>query len=342
MASSQSDVGPLSKYKDAFVRTYQNYFTQYSLEEERIEAATQLFNTVKTPSELAKVALTLKLIQPVIGIQRIESQPEETPIITSTQVQRNDLSDMREKPAQNKLAREIELINNRIQDLYEMRKLRELTSDEQDEVRNALSEREELRKRLKKTQDAAIRAKRYRIRKATLMSTDSDCGNLESTEPAIKFSRSHSTNVLMTSDEPKDQLTTRTTRSEFNSVSRENSVCLTVTPELSKLNLNISPSISFSSVKIENTSPTPPEIITLVSLSAIIKLIQKLVLNGTIKSVYFKDCTPPPQKKRSITKEKSISPSSETVNSASLQCQQCTSSFINLNEFIGNKLYVYF
>jgi hypothetical protein len=265
-AASVDESDELGKYKEAFVRTYQHYFTQYSTEEQRMEAATQLFNTVKTPSELAKIALTLKLIQPVVGIQQTQQVESTSEDAETPQLQRNDSADMREKPAQNKLAREIELINSRIQKLYELRKLRELTSIEQDEVRIALTEREELRKKLKKTADAAIRAKRYRIRKATLMSTDSDYASLDTNEPALKFSRSHSTNVLMTSegdpqilDRTKDQLTVRTTRSNFTSISRENSVCLTVTPtpELSKL--NISPALSFSSVKLENISPAPEQ-----------------------------------------------------------------------------------
>lgn len=287
-STEESDgVESLSKYKDAFVRSYQQYFTQFSTEEQRVEAATQLFNTVKTPSELAKIALTLKLIQPIV--QTIETNNEE--VTSTTQLQRNDsTADMREKPAQNKLAREIDFINLRITKLYELRKLRELSSTEQIEVRDALIEREELRKRLKKTQDAAVRAKRYRIRKATLMSTDSDFGSLDTAEPALKFSRSHSTNVLMTSDEdpqilnrPKDQLTVRTTGFSIDSISRENSVCLTVTPtpELSKL--NISPALSFSSIKLENISPAPEnesKSIALVSYCKIGKVIvdPKIVL----------------------------------------------------------------
>lgn len=265
------EVGPLEKYRDAFVRTYQQFFTQFITDEQRFEAANQLFNTVKTPSELAKIALTLKLVtvqQPTVNIQQTSSKSEDS----STSLQRTDSTDIREKPAQNKLVREIELINQRIQELYETRKLRELTFLEQNEMRNALTEREELRKRLKKTQDAAIRAKRYRIRKATLISTDSDFGSMDTMEPALKFSRSHSTNVLLTSDEdpqllPRNQLTVRTTGSCFSTISRENSICLTVTPTTELSKLNISPALSTSSIKLENISPSPetePEIIALV------------------------------------------------------------------------------
>ncbi|KAI6182170.1 hypothetical protein M3Y97_00351500 [Aphelenchoides bicaudatus] len=320
MALSQSasvdeseDLGTLDKYRDAFVRNYKQFFTQFSTEEQRIEAANQLFNTVKTPSELAKIALTLKLItvqQP--PLQQTVSKSEEPTL------QRSESADIREKPAQNKLAREIESINNRIQELFELRKLRELNDIEQDEMRNVLIEREELRKKLKKTQDAAIRAKRYRVRKATLLSTDSDFGSLDTAEPAFKFSRSQSTNVLMTSDAdpqilPKNQLTVRITGSGFSTISRENSICLTATPTTELSKLNISPALSTSSIKLENISPgaeTEQEIIALARPS----------------SVSLTD-----KNRISTTEEENASP---PIHNSSPECQQCGASFNTLNEFI--------
>lgn len=260
--STDETANSLNKYREAFVRNFQQLFTQFGAEEQRTEAANQLFDTIKTPSELAKIAITLKLIT----IQQLSTKDESKS--EKATLQRTDSIDIREKPAQNKISKEIESINQRIQGLYDLRKLRELTPIEQNEVRNALSEREELRKRLKKTQDAAIRAKRYRVRKATLMSTDSDIGNITG-EPAFKFSRSLSVNVL-TSDEDsqfpyKDRLFDRTTG--IGGFFRENSVCLTVTPTSELGQLNISPALSTSSIKTEDISPTP-EVITLVSVNA--------------------------------------------------------------------------
>ena len=90
--------------------------------------------------------------------------------------------------------------------MYELRKLRPLAIDEQDVVRRAIVTREELRKRLKKTQDAAERAKRYRIRirKANFGGDGGGSGNGggddddgETLEPPAKIARSQSTGVLL-------------------------------------------------------------------------------------------------------------------------------------------------
>jgi hypothetical protein len=130
--------------------------------------------------------------------------------------------------------------------------------------------------------DAAIRAKRYRIRKANMISTDSEFGVTDGA-PALKLSRSQSTNVLMIDEEPqiindqppqKEHLTIRTTRHGFTSfddsltnsrmMNRENSINLIVTPTIELTNLKISPgfsSSSYSPVKVESASP---EIIELV------------------------------------------------------------------------------
>ncbi|KAI6203594.1 hypothetical protein M3Y94_00575500 [Aphelenchoides besseyi] len=333
MATADKTLHPLEKYREAFIRNYQLCFRDLPDESQRIEAVNRIFNNIKTPSELANIALNLRALllstpQPLIetvGESKVDGTTEEDAIdLTRNGSTSPDPTDpngdkAREKPAQNKLAREIELINKRIYGLFEQRKLRELSADEQNEMRNALSIREDLRKRLKKTQDAAVRAKRYRIRKAHLMSTDSDFG-LES--PAIKFSRSLSSNVLMSSDEelqlegriPREQLTILT-RPLFKSFDDSHSIAvnaigLTPTPELS--NLKISSAFSASSIKIENISPTvEPEVISL-------------------------DCVPGLVAEKNRDSSSTTESETTAVANVSPQCQNCNATFSNLNEFIDH------
>ncbi|KAI6234443.1 Zinc finger protein [Aphelenchoides fujianensis] len=189
----------LEKYREAFVRNYARCFAHLPDEVQRVEAINGIFDGIKTPSELASVALNLKALLPghsptataitTIAEPKGEEIPEESAEAARNLSASPDSFDKsRERPAQNKLAREIEVINKRIFELFEQRKQRELSVLEQVEMRNALALREDLRKRLKKTQDAASNV---------LLSTESDGADT----PALKFSRSLSSNVLMSSDE---------------------------------------------------------------------------------------------------------------------------------------------
>lgn len=72
----------------------------------------------------------------------------------------------RERPAQDRLVRDIEALEQLIAALDAALLQRKLSPQEAAQHELARLQRDELRKRLKKTQDAALRAKRYRIRKA--------------------------------------------------------------------------------------------------------------------------------------------------------------------------------
>ena len=72
----------------------------------------------------------------------------------------------REKPAQLKLEKEIEVAAARANELRMLQSVRQLTVMEIEELKKVELEEFEARRKLKRTKDAALRAKRYRIRRA--------------------------------------------------------------------------------------------------------------------------------------------------------------------------------
>lgn len=94
----------------------------------------------------------------------------------------------REKPAQSKLEKEIEIAQQRANELRSIQSIRQLTALEINELKQAELDEFEARRKLKRTKDAALRAKRYRIRKAAnngdFMSSSQTDNLYQSPEPS--------------------------------------------------------------------------------------------------------------------------------------------------------------
>uniref|UniRef100_A0AC34QXH3 C2H2-type domain-containing protein n=1 Tax=Panagrolaimus sp. JU765 TaxID=591449 RepID=A0AC34QXH3_9BILA len=101
----------------------------------------------------------------------------------------------REKPAQLKLEKEIEMAQKRANELRILQSVRQLTAIEIEELKKVELEEFEARRKLKRTKDAALRAKRYRIRRAANNDAFSqpvenlfDVGESQSPEVCLKIS----------------------------------------------------------------------------------------------------------------------------------------------------------
>uniref|UniRef100_A0A914ELY3 C2H2-type domain-containing protein n=1 Tax=Acrobeloides nanus TaxID=290746 RepID=A0A914ELY3_9BILA len=161
----------LRKYRQAFIEAYNIRFSDVDPPLRQI-AAENLFNSITSEDQLKSTMADLlrysKKFTDASTSKYGDSSQETLSFSDSPNMKifQQNLERSRERPAQEKLQKEIQSFESRIVEFQSIMKTRDLTSVEVFQLQEATQQRDELQKKLKKTMDAAIRAKRYRIRKA--------------------------------------------------------------------------------------------------------------------------------------------------------------------------------
>lgn len=157
---------PLEKHRNVFV----DACAQKSI---NLEVADSLFDQLSSELELAEALHNLTARKDSSATEPPTSRRSSyVPLRKQSlgnETLRNELLQAerhREKPAQVKLEREIELAREKSEHLRNVQSFRQLTATEIEELKEAELAEYEAKRKLKRTKDAALRAKRYRIRRA--------------------------------------------------------------------------------------------------------------------------------------------------------------------------------
>uniref|UniRef100_A0AC35F7S5 C2H2-type domain-containing protein n=1 Tax=Panagrolaimus sp. PS1159 TaxID=55785 RepID=A0AC35F7S5_9BILA len=184
---------PLEKHRKAFMKTCIEQNINSIISE-------SLFNQISNEAELDEALQSLSrkdssATEPATSRRSSYIPPRKQSLCIESSSNFMDRS--REKPAQLKLEKEIEEAKEKADELRRIQSFRQLSAAEIEELKNAELIEYESKKKLKRTKDAAARAKRYRIRKA-----NENCGNNNNNN--IHFSLETHFEESLNSNSPED------------------------------------------------------------------------------------------------------------------------------------------